>query len=85
LRRETFGPGRAGTPPLAPTLVSNDEELRRYLRMLEQWELYWTPPHIKKVIDAALEYGVALEISFHCDPPKLPFLKLAKAVGGSGL
>jgi histidinol phosphatase-like PHP family hydrolase len=50
-------------------------------RMLEQWELYWTPPRMKKVIDAALKYGVALEISSHYDLPKLPFLKLAKASG----
>ncbi len=49
--------------------------------MLEQWELYWTPPRMKKVIDAALKYGVALEISSHYDLPKLPFLKLAKAAG----
>jgi histidinol phosphatase-like PHP family hydrolase len=49
--------------------------------MLEQWELYWTPPRMKKVIDTALKYGVALEISSHYDLPKLPFLKLAKAAG----
>jgi histidinol phosphatase-like PHP family hydrolase len=49
--------------------------------MLEQWELYWTPPRMKKVIDAALRYGVALEISSHYDLPRQPFLKLAKAAG----
>jgi histidinol phosphatase-like PHP family hydrolase len=31
--------------------------------MIEEWELYWTPPRIQRVIDAALRYGVALEIS----------------------
>jgi len=49
--------------------------------MLERWELYWTPPRMKRVIDAALKYGVALEISSHLGLPKLPFLKLAKAAG----
>ncbi len=49
--------------------------------MLEQWDLYWTPPRMKKVIDAALKYGVALEISSHFNLPKLPFLKLAQAAG----
>jgi histidinol phosphatase-like PHP family hydrolase len=49
--------------------------------MLEQWELYWTPPRMKKVIDAALKYGIAIEISASYKLPKLPFLKLAKAAG----
>lgn len=49
--------------------------------MLEQWEDYWTPPRMKKVIDASLKYGVALEISASYKLPKLAFLKLAKAAG----
>ena len=49
--------------------------------MLEQWELYWTPPRMKKVVAAALKYGIALEISSSYKLPKLPFLKLAKAAG----
>ncbi len=49
--------------------------------MLEQWELYWTPPRMKKVINAALEYGVALEISSSYKLPRLPFLTMAKAAG----
>ncbi len=49
--------------------------------MLEQWESYWTPPRMKKVIDAALKYGIALEISSSYKLPKIPFLKLAKAAG----
>ena len=49
--------------------------------MLEQWELYWTPPRMQKVIDAALKYGIALEISSGFKLPKLPFLKLAKNAG----
>jgi histidinol phosphatase-like PHP family hydrolase len=49
--------------------------------MLEQWELYWTAPRMQKVINAALKYGVALEISASYKLPKMPFLKLAKAAG----
>ena len=49
--------------------------------LAEQWETYWTPPRCRKVIDAALKYGVALEISSSYKLPKLPFLKLAKAAG----
>jgi len=49
--------------------------------MLEQWDLYWTPPRMKKVIDAALKYGVALEISASYKLPKLPFLRLEKTAG----
>jgi histidinol phosphatase-like PHP family hydrolase len=47
--------------------------------MLEQWELYWTLPRMKKVITAALKYGIALEISSSFKLPRLPFLTLAKA------
>ena len=49
--------------------------------MLEEWELYWTRPRMQKVIDAALKYSIALEISSSYKLPKLPFLKLAKAEG----
>jgi len=49
--------------------------------MLEQWEQYWTPPRMKKVINAALEYAIALEISSSFKLPRLPFLTLAKAAG----
>lgn len=49
--------------------------------MIEEWEVYWTPPRMQRVIDAALKYGVALEISSGFKLPKLPFLKLAKQAG----
>ena len=49
--------------------------------MLEEWELYRTLPRMKKVIDAALKFGIALEISSSYKLPKLPFLRLAKAAG----
>jgi histidinol phosphatase-like PHP family hydrolase len=49
--------------------------------MLEEWELYWTQPRMQKVVDAALKYGIALEISSSYKLPKMPFLKLAKKAG----
>jgi hypothetical protein len=49
--------------------------------MLEEWEVYWTEPRMTKVINAALKYGIALEISASYKVPKLPFLKLAKEAG----
>jgi histidinol phosphatase-like PHP family hydrolase len=49
--------------------------------MLDKWELYWTPQRMKKVINAALEYGIALEISSSFKLPRLPFLTLAKTAG----
>ena len=47
----------------------------------EEWDTYWTPARMKKVIDAAVKYGVALEISSSYRLPKVPFLKMAKAAG----
>ena len=45
------------------------------------YDAYWTPERIKKVIDAAVKYGVALEISSSFKLPKISFLKMAKAAG----
>lgn len=45
------------------------------------YDALWTPERMKKVIDAALKYGVALEISSSYKLPKLPFLKMAKEMG----
>lgn len=46
-----------------------------------EWETYWTPPRMEKVIAAAVKYGVALEISSRYKLPRAPFVKLAKAAG----
>jgi len=45
------------------------------------YDMLWTEARMKKIIDAAVKYGVALEISSSYRLPKLPFLKLAKAAG----
>ncbi len=49
--------------------------------LAEDWEAYWTPPRMKRVIDAAVKHGVALEISSSYKLPKAPFLTMAKAAG----
>ena len=49
--------------------------------MGEQWETFWTPVRMQKVIEAALKHRVALEISSRYKLPRLPFLKRAKADG----
>lgn len=46
-----------------------------------QYDTLWTQERMKKIIDAALKYGVALEINSSYKLPKLPFLKLAKEAG----
>ncbi len=46
-----------------------------------QYDALWTEPRMKRVIDAAVKYDVALEISGGLKLPKLPFLTMAKAAG----
>lgn len=49
--------------------------------LADAYEIYWTPERVKKVVDAAVEHRVALEISSSYKLPKLSFLKAAKAAG----
>lgn len=46
-----------------------------------EYDLFWTPARIQKVVDAAVKYRVALEISSSYSVPSAGFLKLAKAAG----
>jgi histidinol phosphatase-like PHP family hydrolase len=45
------------------------------------YDRLWTPARVQKVAEAAVKYGVALEISASYKLPKLPFLEQAKAAG----
>jgi histidinol phosphatase-like PHP family hydrolase len=45
------------------------------------YDALWTEARMQKVIEAAMKYQVALEISSSFRLPKLPFLKMAKAAG----
>ncbi len=49
--------------------------------IVKQYDALWTPRRVQKIIDAAVKYGVAIEISSSYCLPKLPFLKLAKLAG----
>jgi len=49
--------------------------------MLPDYDLYWTTARIEKVVKAAVESRVALEISASFKLPKLRFLQVAKAAG----
>lgn len=49
--------------------------------LANDYDQLWTPARMKKVIDAAVKYQVALEISASYKLPKLAFLQMAKASG----
>ena len=49
--------------------------------MANDYEKFWTKARVKRVIDAALKYQVALEISGSFKLPRLSFLEQAKAAG----
>ena len=49
--------------------------------LADEYEVYWTSERVKKVVNAAVRYGVALEISSSYKLPRLDFLKIAKADG----
>ena len=50
-------------------------------QIANEYDAMWTEPRMRKVIDAAVKYNVAIEISASFKVPYMPFLKLAKAVG----
>jgi histidinol phosphatase-like PHP family hydrolase len=49
--------------------------------LANDYEKFWTEARVKRVLDAARQYGVALEISSSFRLPKLTFLKQARAAG----
>ncbi len=46
-----------------------------------EYDALWTPARMKRIIDAAVKYGVAIEINSGYRIPSLKFLKMAKAAG----
>ncbi len=46
-----------------------------------EYDALWTPARMKKVIDAAVRYGVTIEINARYRLPRLPFLKMAQRAG----
>lgn len=49
--------------------------------LMPEYDTLWTERRMTRVIEAAVKYGVALEISSSYRLPRLPFLKLARAAG----
>ena len=50
-------------------------------QLASQYDALWTPERMKKVIDAAIENGVAIEINNRRQIPSPRFIKAAKAAG----
>ena len=48
---------------------------------MPEYDRLWTEKRMQKVLDAALKYGIAIEISSSYKLPRLAFLKQAKAAG----
>jgi len=46
-----------------------------------RYDALWTPRRMRKIIDAAVKYGVALEINSGYRLPRLGFLRMAKEAG----
>ena len=46
-----------------------------------EFDALWTPERMKRIIDAAVACGVAIEINSSFRLPRLPFLKMAKEAG----
>jgi histidinol phosphatase-like PHP family hydrolase len=49
--------------------------------LMPEYDSLWTDSRIQKVLDAALKYKIAIEISASYKLPRLAFLKQAKAAG----
>lgn len=49
--------------------------------LADDYEKYWTPARMQKVIEAAVKFRVAIEISSSFKLPRLPFLRAARAAG----
>jgi histidinol phosphatase-like PHP family hydrolase len=47
----------------------------------DRYDELWTEARMRKIVDAAVRYGVAIELSAAKQVPRLPFLRMAKAAG----
>jgi histidinol phosphatase-like PHP family hydrolase len=51
--------------------------------ILPEYDTLWTETRMRKIIDAAVKYHVAIEINSRYRVPRLKFLKMAKAAGAT--
>jgi histidinol phosphatase-like PHP family hydrolase len=49
--------------------------------LARDWDAFWTPARVRRVVEAARRYGVAIEISSSLKLPKLSFLEQVKDAG----
>jgi histidinol phosphatase-like PHP family hydrolase len=49
--------------------------------LADKYDVYWSERRIQKVLDVAVRYGIAIEISSSYKLPKIGFLKQARAAG----
>jgi len=49
--------------------------------IVKDYDALWTKERMRKVIDAAVKYGVAIEINSLYNIPSVPFLRMAKDAG----
>jgi histidinol phosphatase-like PHP family hydrolase len=52
-------------------------------QLVKDHDALWTPARIQRIIDAAVKYGVAIEINTGICLPKLNFLEMAKQSGAT--
>ena len=45
------------------------------------FDALWTPSRMRRIVDASIRYGVAIEINSKYSVPHLPFLRMAKQAG----
>jgi histidinol phosphatase-like PHP family hydrolase len=51
------------------------------IQLAKDYDALWTPTRMQRIIDAAVEHGVAIEITAGARLPSLAFLRLAKRAG----
>lgn len=51
------------------------------IQLAKDYDALWTPSRMQRIIDAAIKYGVAIEITSGAKLPSLAFLELAKRSG----
>lgn len=49
--------------------------------LMADFDSLWTPERMKRIVDASVQYGVAIEINSNYKLPRPAFLKMAKAAG----
>lgn len=49
--------------------------------LMADFDMLWTPKRMRRIVDAAVKYNVAIEINSRYRLPRLPFLRMARDAG----